>query len=271
MSAIHAQVSMQPPQRTRHLDLWQMSQDQKGCRHVQQAFEDGPDGERLLLVRQLEGHVWEALECKHANHVIQKCITTTQPRYVQFVIDELMWRRDGVGMATRHRFGCRIVERLLEHCDEKQAKPLVDIILADALALSTHNYGNYVVQHMLEHGTDTQRQTLCRTLAPHVSILGLDSYACAVLGKALSHCRSEDQARLAQAILDVPRLLFSMARTRHGHITAKLVLQVAEGAQLNEAITQLSDNLESLRSSRYGRFVAAHLDRPRGSQRAGGA
>jgi len=268
--SIARQPQREAPAKHQWLDVWKLSQDVNGCRVVQQAFEEGSNDERLQLVEQLRGHVWEALRCPHANHVIQKCITTTRPRDSHFIISELCQNGSGAAAAARHRYGCRILERLLEHLAE-QAQPLVDLIIAEGIELSKHVFGNYIMQHILEHGTLAQKHRLCRMLAPVAHTLGLDPYACAVIGKALSHGSPQDRVCIAQALLRVPDLLTTIACTRHGHITAKLVLQVSEGKQLAEARGELAKNVQLLRTSRYGRVVIACLDPPRGSQRAGGA
>ena len=71
--------------------------------------------------------------------------------------------------------GCRVLERLLEHCPTEQTAPLVEEapgcvalrgiawldgvappcprqVLAGAPQLCRHTFGNFVVQHVLEHG-----------------------------------------------------------------------------------------------------------------------
>jgi len=273
----------------RVVDIWELSKDKAGCRVVQEAFEAGPDKERLRLAEQLKGHVWEALRCPHANYVIQKVITTTRPQDSQFIIDELLQgsrvdAASGPAWVARHRYGCRVVERLLEHCPAAQAKLLIDSILIEPVQLCTHPYGNYVMQHILEHGSPEHKHIICGLLEPLAKTLGGGSlqgseYVCAVFGKALCHGSPEDRARLARSVILVPRLLTDIACTRHGHVTAKLVLQAADCEHLGMAQSQLAAKADFLRQSRYGRFVIACLDQPptdtgalaRSSQRAGGA
>ena len=62
--------------------VWELSQDSKGCREVQQAIEEASDDVRCSLVAELCGHVLDAMRCPHANHVLQKCITCSRPRKI---------------------------------------------------------------------------------------------------------------------------------------------------------------------------------------------
>jgi len=262
--------------RGRWFDVWILARQKDGCRIVQAALEEGTDAERIQLAKQLHTHVWEALRCPHANYVLQKCITTMRPDHSQFIIDELMQSHHGIAQAARHRFGCRVLERLLEHCQPGQVRCLINDLLADGVELCTHQYGNYVMQHVLDYGEMEYKKAVCWLMEPHVPTFGVDCYACAVLGKALqSQELNEDGSCidiLVSAILRGSGLLTAMARTRHGHITAKLVVQVAKSPYIEEAQRQLSTTTESLRSSRYGRFViAAAADQQRGPQPGDGA
>eukprot|EP00425_Heterocapsa_triquetra_P030434 CAMPEP_0195111272 /NCGR_PEP_ID=MMETSP0448-20130528/95440_1 /TAXON_ID=66468 /ORGANISM="Heterocapsa triquestra, Strain CCMP 448" /LENGTH=121 /DNA_ID=CAMNT_0040148037 /DNA_START=39 /DNA_END=401 /DNA_ORIENTATION=+ len=72
-------------------NVWRLARNSTGCRRVQQALEDAAsDDERVKLVQELRGHVWSAMRCPFANHVLQKCFVTMRPCALQFIIDELM-------------------------------------------------------------------------------------------------------------------------------------------------------------------------------------
>ena len=71
--------------------VWLMARNSHDCRVLQDAFDRaGRDDIRLALAEELHGHVWEAIMCKNANHVIQKCIESMRPGAVQFIIDEIV-------------------------------------------------------------------------------------------------------------------------------------------------------------------------------------
>mmetsp|Transcript_39189 Transcript_39189/g.124566 ORF Transcript_39189/g.124566 Transcript_39189/m.124566 type:complete len:406 (-) Transcript_39189:616-1833(-) len=254
--------------------VWSLARDQHGCREVQRAIETaGSDNARAAIASELCGHVWEAMRCPHANHVLQKCIVAMRPTASQFIIDELLCSgtsgSSGASQAARHRYGCRIIERLVEHCPPSQVSELVEALVSDAVALSRHPYGNYVMQHLLEHGPAAERRRLLKFLEEHASTAGSDCYARAVISKALTHGGREDQVALARALLRQPGLLATMARTRHGHVAAKFVLLHLDGPDREEARRQLAQDLAVIRASRYGRFVAACLGAG-GSIAAGG-
>lgn len=62
-----------------------------------------------------------------------------------------------VGLST-HPYGCRVVQRVLEHCTIEDVKAFIRRqILQSTASLAADQYGNYVIQHMLEHGPDSAR------------------------------------------------------------------------------------------------------------------
>lgn len=240
--------------------VWLLSRQQSGCREVQRALEASATyEERAALAEELRGHVWEALRCPHANYVLQKCIVTLRPQSLQFIIDELLMKGTGaMPQVARHRYGCRILERLLETCLPQQVDGLVTDLLSDAVALSQHPFGNYVVQHLLEYGARGHRQALVRMLGQHVATLGTDVYASAVLGKALVHGARQDQASLAEQILQAPGLLAEMVRGRPGSLTAKLVVQALDNPPDRDAAQRIiAAESASLRASRACRNAEA--------------
>lgn len=251
--------------------VWAMSREPSSCREVQRALEEATsDAQREAIVRELKGHVWEALRCPHANYVLQKCIVTSRPQAMQFVIDELLKKGPGAAQqAACHRFGCRILERLLEQCLPDQVNALVADLLNDVVGLATHLYGNYVIQHLIEYGSSEQRRHVARLLVPHVREIGLNVYGSAVLLKALGHAKPEDQRCLARALVAEPGLFLSLSRGRPTSPLATLALQVLAPGAEREAARRLL-GLRSGRSGLRGGDLSA-LSEGISSTRRGGA
>merc|ERR1719210_792354 len=111
------------------------------------------------LLADLQGNVREALDHRHANHVIKQLVQLMPTKFVGFVAAELI----GAGYwAASHQFGCRTVLRLVHHCGgsdraSKRAEALIDEVLERAADLGRTKYGIYVLQEVLEHGLPHQR------------------------------------------------------------------------------------------------------------------
>lgn len=235
------------------------SRSEAGSRRVQHALESGTCNEdRDSIAGELRGHVWEAARCPHANHVIQKCIMTMRPQAFEFIIDEI--RSKGACKVAKHQYGCRIMQRLLEHGRVDQIERLVEDLFVDVISLCKHIYGHFVMQHVLEHGSENHRQRLIMVLEQHAEVLGPDKHGSALFVTALCYGCANDQATLSSAILKQDGLITAMAATRHGHAAIKLVLDLVTGADLHNAKCQLAADVDTLRNSRYGRSVLRVLE-----------
>lgn len=117
------------------------------------------------------------------------------------------------------------------------------------------------MQHMLEHGGVAHRSILCNVLQTSISQVASDIHAVAVLGKVLECCTDEEKMLLIGELLAKQGSLSRMARTRYGHTTAKLVLELADAFScgLEEAARQLAAEADTLRVTRYGRSVMTCL------------
>ena len=59
---------------------------------------------------------------------------------------------------SQHTYGCRVVQRVLEHCDEQAFKERFMVeILKRVHELSRNIYSNYVIQHVLEFGKPDEK------------------------------------------------------------------------------------------------------------------
>merc|ERR1719159_1251696 len=119
---------------------------------------------------------------------------TMRPQMLHFVFEEIFASGPRAGpRAARQAFGCRVLQRLLEHCPPAQLQQLVDDLLTEAVGLSRHQYGNYVMQRLAEHGSEAQQCTLMILLAESAEIVGSSVHGCAVLARVLALNQSPEQ------------------------------------------------------------------------------
>eukprot|EP00933_Yihiella_yeosuensis_P064919 TRINITY_DN68473_c0_g1_i1.p1 TRINITY_DN68473_c0_g1~~TRINITY_DN68473_c0_g1_i1.p1 ORF type:complete len:377 (-),score=60.20 TRINITY_DN68473_c0_g1_i1:245-1375(-) len=242
--------------------VWALSQKPRGCRLVQDVIEHAKSDQlREQIAEEMKGHVWEAVRCPNANFVLQRMIITMKPQASQFVIDELLQRGSRVTVrVAKHKYGCRVVQRLLEHCRSSQVKEMVAELLKEVIPLSRHPYGNYVMQQVFERATPEHRSFAAHQVQRHAASLSTDCYGSAIVAKALEFCSLEDQQGLIRALLSEPGLLVSMARTRHGHLAVELVLELSQGTEHEQlAWHEIESQASTLRSSRYGRVMVAWM------------
>jgi len=65
----------------------------------------------------LEGNVLKCVKDQNGNHVIQKAIERVSPENIRFIIDAFYGQ---IYVLATHPYGCRVIQRIFEHCSEKE-------------------------------------------------------------------------------------------------------------------------------------------------------
>merc|ERR1719189_3332004 len=122
---------------------------QCSCRVVQKMLEVFGGSARNELVARLVPGTLDLYESPHGNHVLTKIIEVAPRPALQPIIQQL--EAQGCRVVARHRFGSRVLERLVEHGTEDQMCTLVDQCIELAEELSRHPFGNFFIQSLLQH------------------------------------------------------------------------------------------------------------------------
>lgn len=236
----------------------EMALDTRGCRVVQRALELVEVAKQDVLMNEMRGHVGQALESPHANHVMQRAIELMRPSAMRFVLTELRQWGPPAALA-RHRYGCRVLERIMEHFPLSWLDDFIQDMLADTKELSRHMYGNFVMQHLLEHGEPPHRTRIISLLCNDLPGVALDQHGCSVLDKALSYGVLEEQRQLATLVLRTHGLLAEMAKQRGGFAATQRLFKVVDGDLLEDAKTQLTQQARSILNTKHGKALISVL------------
>jgi pumilio RNA-binding family len=234
-----------------------LSLSKNGTTVIQTAIKHGSSEDQERLGRCLRGHVLQLLESPHGNFVLQQSVLSMPPHAVKFILNELSRFPGSWAGVAKHRFGCRIAERVLEHCSEELTAPLVKSVLNDISATSKSLFANYVVQHILEHGAALQRIQVVLALK-RVGIVWLAQHRVAsnIVEKVVEHGGVDEHRALAMAILEVPGSVVELANDRYGSFTIKrLVDTLIEEPLRSQLIRDVLAAETRLRTSKHGRQV----------------
>jgi len=234
----------------------QLTLSPNGTHVIQKAFEVTGGETQIKLSLCLHGRARQLLDSHHGNHVLQKMIVMMPPHAVEFIFHELSFFPGGWAGVVRHRFGCRVAERLIEYCDTALAAPIVTAVVAEIDLLSKHPFANYVVQHILEYVPAHRSRVVHALIQAGVPSLAQHKVASNVVEKAFEHGGAENQQAIAEAILSTPGAIVEMGRGRYGSFTVRRMLEALEDPWLYMALQQLSEALPSLRASKHGRQIA---------------
>jgi hypothetical protein len=220
------------------------------------ALEEAPGTTAAMLVLGMHGHVRAALRSMFANYVIQKIVEVMPWTSASFIPEELL----GAGQeVARHRFGCRIICRLLEHgpLSDPGLAALLEEVLADAAALSSHAFGNYVVRHSLEFGLPEYRRWVALALCANgdLTTIACHQFGSRVMETALQFCGPEEQRMLALQLLGSRERAVALATSVAGRHVVKVLMGVAGGIYRERIVELLRPAAQELRESKYGGLV----------------
>lgn len=194
--------------------VFQLAVSALGCRVVQAALISANiNSGRDLLVNALKPYVLDLYESPHGNHVLAKVIEVIPSSSFGFLIAALASK--GMVDVARHRFGCRILERLIEHCDEDDMRNWSMEIIEHAEELSKHKFGNFVIQHLLEFGSLEVRQHIMDRLLQVLPALAMHRSASHVVQSAISHAQ-QDAVILRALLQSASPSLVEVACNRYG-------------------------------------------------------
>jgi len=239
-----------------------------GCRIVQKFFEvSGNNSDRDLIIAELKDHIVEIYESPHGNFVLSKAVEVLPAAKNGFIITALLGR--GVSVC-KHRFGCRVVCRLMEHCTEEQIAPLLDEILPEAAMLARDDYGNYIVQAALEHASASRQVAMKVQLLPGFASLAMHKDGSRVAERLLDYCTFEEKGIAIRTLLQAEGegSLVEIARSRYGsYVIAQLASLQQIHVEVPEIAAILNSNLQLLQTSQYAdRVIIAFGLAPEQSQ-----
>lgn len=113
-----------------------------GCRVIQKIL----DHENKEIMDIIKKNAVLLIEDQNGNHVIQKCVERSKD--LGFLIE--IYRAHTVKLC-KHRYGCRVIQRLFEHCNNKEVVDIVHNLTKEIEMMMEDQYGNYVLQHVIEN------------------------------------------------------------------------------------------------------------------------
>jgi pumilio RNA-binding family len=200
-------------------EMLQLSLQMYGCRVVQKALEALPEGELPQLLMEFHHNVLSCIHDQNENHVIQKCVEVINARAkkatalgdhgrAKFLTEQIEFIINDVLVNTKtlscHPYGCRVLQRILEHCEKTKKTAVLDEICKAHRKLLDDQYGNYVIQHVLQFGRQSDRDSILHIVVEN-GLLGLSrqKFASNVVEKLLKYGNGSQRRAIVREMLKV--------------------------------------------------------------------
>lgn len=224
---------------------------------VQKAFDVAGPLSCSLLLDELAPKAIELYESPHGNWCLCKAVMVLPAKWMSKIVETLQER--SFEEVSKHKFGCRLMERLIEHLEPSQTAVIAEEIIPKADVLSKHQYGNFVVQHLYEHAPN-QRDKILSKILGQVPSMATHRTASHVVQRALTYSDERGQAMIVQALLHGhgENSLVKVATGRYGSFVVEQLGQLPNWDLIVKA--RLEAELLELVSSAFGRRVAENFE-----------
>eukprot|EP00543_Licmophora_paradoxa_P007645 CAMPEP_0202456796 /NCGR_PEP_ID=MMETSP1360-20130828/13967_1 /ASSEMBLY_ACC=CAM_ASM_000848 /TAXON_ID=515479 /ORGANISM="Licmophora paradoxa, Strain CCMP2313" /LENGTH=969 /DNA_ID=CAMNT_0049076711 /DNA_START=77 /DNA_END=2986 /DNA_ORIENTATION=+ len=269
-------------------EMLPLSLQMYGCRVVQKALEmlDEDDLPRLLV--EFHQNVLSCIHDQNGNHVIQKCIEVMSTKskqaavvndlerakffseQIDFIISDVL---QNVASLSCHPYGCRVLQRILEHCvEEEKIKALVEIRKCHKVLLDDQ-YGNYVIQHVLQYGRNSDRASICQIVVENGLLsLSKQKFASNVVEKLLKYGTPPQRNTLVREMLNVvvdptagasgsSSVVLLMVRDAYANYVVQTALDVVpEGQEKVLLLEELNAHATQLRNYTFAKHIVTKLN-----------
>ncbi|CAM8909945.1 unnamed protein product [Rhodiola kirilowii] len=245
-----------------YCNVLSLSLQMYGCRVVQKAIEVVDLDQKIKMVQELDGQVMRCVRDQNGNHVIQKCIECVPEESIHFIISTFY---DQVVTLSTHSYGCRVIQRVLEHChNEETQKKVMEEILGSVSMLAQDQYGNYVIQHVLEHGKPHERSIIIQELSGRIVQMSQQKFASNVVEKCLTYSNASERQFLISEMLgttDENEPLQAMMKDQFGNYVVQKVLETCDDQQRELIMTRVKVHLNALKKYTYGKHIVARVEK----------
>eukprot|EP01082_Thalassiosira_pseudonana_P010303 g9249.t1.1.5e17418a g9249 g9249.t1 contig36:204652-206381(+) len=163
-------------------DVMNLSLHMHGCRVIQRAMRTLDRDDLTKLISEFHEKVITLIHDPNGNHVIQGCIRVISdfaisaekdgdPELAKSLADELQFIIydviSNVDTLSKHRYGCRVVQRVIEYCVEKQKEAVLEVIIScvqNEKSIVEDQYGNYVIQQTIVCGKEEHQAAILEAL-----------------------------------------------------------------------------------------------------------
>lgn len=171
------------------------------------------------LLDEFHDKVRNCIYDQNGNHVVQKWIEVMSNKakeaarngndsraeflgsQIDFIIDDVL---SHVLELSCHTYGCRVLQRILEHCVESRKRQALDKISDCHQALLDDQFGNYVIQHVLQYGRHSDRESVMHiVIRQGILRMSQQKFASNVVEKLLKYGTPAQRNSLVKEMLKV--------------------------------------------------------------------
>ncbi|KAK4661850.1 mRNA binding protein puf3 [Podospora pseudopauciseta] len=235
----------------------ELSMQMYACRVVQKALSHVLVEQQAELVKELEPEILTIVKDQNGNHVIQKIIQTVPRQHIGFIFDCFRGR---VSELSSHAYGCRVIQRALEHGNEADKQSIMKELHSCAQMLIMDQYGNYVTQHVITDGSPDDRSKMVALVMSQLPIFSKHKFASNVVEKCIKHGTADQQRDIRDRFMsrgdDGNSFLVSLTKDQFGNYVLQTLLSELQGQDRDVLVNEVRPLLASIKKMCTGKQIA---------------
>lgn len=170
------------------------------------------------MTKELEVDIARTIRDQHGNHVVQKVIELVPRQHLDFIMKAF---KGHVTAFASHTFGCRVVQRMLEHGTEDDKAQIMAELHHSFSLLITDQFGNYVAQHVIQNGNRKDQARVIQLVISQLLTLSKHKFASNVVEKCIEFGTDEQRSAIREQLMgigsDGTSALQQMIRDQYGN------------------------------------------------------
>ena len=167
---------------------------------------------------ELQHDAMKVIKDQNGNHVVQKIIELVPREHIEFIMEAV---RGQVSPLAQHTYGCRVIQRMLEHGTEEDKLQIMNELFPVAPMLIMDQYGNYVAQHVIMNGKPKDSNRMIELVMEQLISFSRHKFASNVVERCIQ-CGTQDQRtwirqQLTAGSSDSNGMLLQLMRDQYGN------------------------------------------------------
>ena len=210
--------------------VFELSTQAYACRVVQKALGCILVEQQASLMQEVDGKVMDCIKCENGNHVIQVAIEQVPLKHIPFVVKAIQHE---IRYLSMHKYGCRIIQRLLEFAKDDAKFWLVPELHRCAGILIGDQFGNYVLANIIEKGDAMDRDRVIEVVRRSLVQYSKEKFASHVVEKCIRFGTDQHRRHFIEAFCALGDLgtdqLEPLIRDNYANYVLQCLLECLQG------------------------------------------
>lgn len=204
-------------------DTRKLTLNKYGSRVVQTALSYVTKDAHTEWVQEINKDVIAFARDANANHVIQKSMETAEDLNAPHM-QLMLYRINDVALTLcSDRFGCRVLQKVIQVFGDPQRKPVKSAVLQMMKEMTTSPFGNYVIQDLMEYGNPEDRNRVFAECMGNVLDMSRNKFASNIIEHVLKKGTVEEKVQVTREICEPDKLDIMMKDQFGNYVTQRMI------------------------------------------------